>query len=250
MYRTPQQEKAFKAASSQDTETLIRRSQVRSPSDAEYLATETLVSLVRRHPNRDAGTSDFNRLSKVLDKRIEAFAGGFIYRNSSWPVLARDPDYYKEELTQTVRVEIEEESASLSFAEVNFGTFFNRKAVDLLRAERLRTTQTTANLNPTDAETEDEPEDKNVQDLESPERTPEQLAEAKSWLLDFLKVAGEHLTPKEREAMELRHVLDTPIEAKDPAEEETISKMMKLTPQRVRQLLRSAESKLREHLPR
>lgn len=249
MYRTPSQNEALHVAGLQDTDTLLRRAQVRSPSDPEYLLTETLVTLVRHHPGRPTGSRDFERLSQVLDKRIEAFAGGFVFRNSSWPVLARDPDYYKEELAQSVRVEIEEEGAALSFAEVNFGTFFNRKAISLLRAERLRTAHPTSNPQP-HAETDDETPNEDVNDLESQQPTPEQAAQTKSWVLDFLKVASEHLTPRELEALELRHVLDIPIEANDPAEDETISKMMKLTPQRVRQLLRSAESKLREHLPR
>lgn len=249
MYRTPEQEEAFRVAALQDTATLLRRAQVRSPSDPEYLLTEILVSLVRHHPGRPAESHDFKRLSQLLDKRIEAFAGGFVFRNASWPVLARDPDYYKEELAQSIRVEIEEEGAVLSFAEVNFGTFFNRKAISLLRAERLRTAQPTANPQP-QAETEDETPNEDVDDLESQDPTPEQAAQTRSWVLDFLKVASEHLTPRELEAFQLRHVLDIPIEANDLAEDETVSKMMNLTPQRVRQLLRSAESKLREHLPR
>ena len=82
-----------------------------------------------------------------------------------------------------------------------------------------------------------------------PELSPEEQAEKKQWFLNVLRIASEKLTVKEKLALDYHYFLELPIDSVDP-EQECLTRLMKLSAQRIRQILRSAEAKLRETLPR
>lgn len=247
MHRSVAQEAAFEAAKFQDTDVILRRAQIQSPTNPEFLATETLVSLVRHHPNR--GSRDWQRLCRPLDARLQAFAGGFVHRNIDWPQLARDPVYYAEELAQSVAAELlERDDEPLIFAEVNFGTFFKRKATDFMRKEMRRGRTDDSTPDP-EAENDDEHAQDSVDSLPSSGATPEELAQKKRWYLGVVRVASEKLTTNEKLALDYHYFHEIPVESVDP-EQESLTRLMKLSPQRIRKILRAAERKLWENLPR
>jgi hypothetical protein len=247
MHRSVAQEAALEAAQLQEVKIILRRAQIHSPTHREFLATETLVSLVRQHPNR--GSKDWQLLCRPLDARLKAFAGGFVHRNIEWPQLARDPSYYVEELAQSVAAELLERSDEpLIFAEVNFGTFFKRKATDFMRKEMRRGRTDDSTPDP-EAETDDEHAQDSVDSLASSDATPEELAQKKQWYLNVVRVASEKLTTKEKLALDYHFFHEIPVESIDP-EQDSLTRLMKLSPQRIRKILRAAERKLRENLPR
>lgn len=242
MHRDEAQDEAFKAVMTASVEHILRRTQVHNRADSLYLRCEALVSCVRHH--RDFTGKHRRMLLEALDARIRAFSGGFVERNFKWPQLAKDPVYYKEELACAAWEDLLRDGSQLSFAEVAFGTWFERVALDFMRKEiRRGRTDTSIRANPDDQETENE--DQPVDELHDPNPTPEEWQEKVRWWQDSYHLAA--LTEQERFAITYHYYLDIPIESKDP-EQKTVSELMELTPQRIRQILRSAEGKLREAL--
>ncbi|MBS0437105.1 MAG: sigma-70 family RNA polymerase sigma factor [Proteobacteria bacterium] len=239
MYRNEAQKQAFEAVMAASPAQVLSQTQVRRVNDPLYLTTEVIVSCLRHHTGFNR--SERRRLYAVLDARIKAFAGGFVGRNHSWPQLLKDPAYYKDELACAAWEDLLGEDGELTFAEVAFGEWFKRVAISYMRKEiRRGLTDADTKANPTDLETDDEHVP--LDDLESPNPTPEEWNEQVRCWLDAMHLAD--LTEQERLAFTYHYYLDIPIESK--SHPETVSKMMALTPQRIRQILRSAEGKLRE----
>lgn len=241
MYRDEAQDIAFKAVMTESPQHILARTQVRGQGDALYLTCETLASCVRHHKGFQG--KEHRLLMGALDARIRAFAGGFVGRNFKWPQLAKDPAYYKDELACAAWEDFLSEESELAFVEVAFGTWFERVAVSFMRKE-IRRGLTDTN-NPANSNQETENEDLLVDNLESAGPTPEQWQEKVRWWQDAYQVAN--LTEQERFAITYHYYLDLPIESKD-TEQETVSGLMTLTPQRIRQIMRSAEGKLKETL--
>lgn len=242
MYRNEVQKQAFEAVMVASPEQILLRTQVRRVTDPLYLTTEVLVSCVWHHTGFNR--AELRRLYAALDARIKAFAGGFVGRNHQWPQLSKDPAYYKDELACAAWESLLKNDGELIFAEVNFGEWFKRVAVSYMRKEiRRGLTDADATANPADLETDDEhiPLD----DLESADPTPEEWNERTRWWVDAYHLAD--LTQQERLATTYHYYLDIPIESND-LHQETVSKTMALTPQRIRKILRSAEGKLRKAL--
>lgn len=241
MYRTEAQEQAFKAVMAASPAQILQQTQVRRVTDPLYLTTEVMVSCMRSH--QGFSRSELKRFYKAVDTRIRAFARGFVERNYKWPQFAKDPAYYKEELACAAWLDLQGDKGELIFAEVNFGEWFKRVAHSYMRQE-IRRGLTDAHPTANTADLENDDEHIPLDDLASADPTPEEWNEqARSWL-DSLDLAD--LTEQERFAFTYHYYLDTPIESK--SHPETLSKIMSLTPQRIRQILRSAEGKLREAL--
>jgi hypothetical protein len=186
---------------SQSTAEQHRRLEIEDYKNAEYVAAEVLVTIIRARYGKDSRV--FEASAAVLHKRMLVLVDRYFAKNPQWlKVLKSSSEHLNEAVMYAWQILLEDTDPT-SFAEIRFLTWVQARANDYLRSQLAKKNR--ALSLETLTVQDEEGEEKNYAHLleDDEENTPEAILEREE-LKELLKKKGLEMDRDLRHAVYLR----------------------------------------------